>query len=133
MSHFNRYHCLMEDLSRRLDIKFRIAGGNVMRKAFKGFLVGFLVVAAMTFLVACNNNGNVNANQDAEDQRQYFEVTDLAGNTVQVPEDIQSVVVTSYKGAFEALVLLGRMDLLAGMCDTSRYAWLLEVCLLYTS
>lgn len=117
----------MEDLSRRLDIKFRIAGGNVMRKAFKGFLVGFLVVAAMTFLVACNNNDNVNANQDAEDQRQYFEVTDLAGNTVQVPEDIQSVVVTSYKGAFEALVLLGRMDLLAGMCDTSRYAWLLEV------
>ena len=39
----------MEDLSLRLDMKFRIAGGNVMRKAFKGVLVGFLVAAAMTF------------------------------------------------------------------------------------
>lgn len=97
-----------------------------MKNSFKGIIVGVLLVLTMPVLLACNNNANDNTNQDVDALRTYFEVTDLAGNTVQVPEDIQSVVVTSYKGAFEALVLLGRMDLLAGMCDTSRYAWLLE-------
>ena len=98
-----------------------------MKNSFKGIIVGVLLVLSMSVLLPCNNNVSDNTNQDVDAQLTYFEVTDLDGNTLQVPEDIQSVVVTSYKGAFEALVLLGRMDLLSGMCDTSRYAWLLQV------
>ena len=98
-----------------------------MKNSFKGIIVGVLLVLSMSVLLPCNNNVSDNTNQDVDAQLTYFEVTDLAGNTLQVPEDIQSVVVTSYKGAFEALVLLGRMDLLSGMCDTSRYVWLLQV------
>ena len=78
-------------------------------------------------LVACNNGGepNTDDNQNTVEEG-YREVVDLEGNTVTVPETIESVVVTSWKGAFESLVLLNRTDLLVGMCDTTRYNWLMQ-------
>lgn len=51
-------------------------------------------------------------------------VTDLLGNSVTISSEIESVAITSWKGAFESFVLLGRLDLVTCMCDTSRYIWL---------
>lgn len=55
------------------------------------------------------------------------EVTDLAGNTITVPEMIESVIITSWKGALETFVVLQSVDLIKGMCDTMRYSWLRQV------
>lgn len=54
------------------------------------------------------------------------EMEDLMGNTVSVPspENLNSYIITSWKGAFGASVLLGQIDKVVGMCDTSEYAWL---------
>lgn len=54
-------------------------------------------------------------------------VTDSVGNEVEIPTEVDSVVITSWKGAFECFILLGRLDLVKGMSDTARYEWLRKV------
>ena len=50
-------------------------------------------------------------------------VVDMEGNTVVLPKELNSIAITSWKGAFENFVLLGRTDLITAMSDTSRYVW----------
>lgn len=54
------------------------------------------------------------------------EMEDLMGNTVSVPspQSLNHFIITSWKGAFGAAVMLGQLDKVSGMCDTSKYAWL---------
>lgn len=54
------------------------------------------------------------------------EVLDLEGTPINVPapDELDSIVITSWKGAYGAVVLLGQMDRITGMSDTSRYGWL---------
>ena len=54
-------------------------------------------------------------------------VTDLVGNEVEIPETVESVIITSWKGAMECFILLGRIDLIKGMSDTKRYEWLRKI------
>ncbi|MFV0406930.1 MAG: hypothetical protein ACK5LN_08940, partial [Propioniciclava sp.] len=53
------------------------------------------------------------------------EVLDLEGTSVSVPppDEIDSIVVTSYKGAFDSAVLLGQLDKITGMAQSSNRAW----------
>lgn len=98
-----------------------------MKSRIKMLFLALAIILSLGMLVACNNGGepNTDDNQNTVEEG-YREVVDLEGNTVTVPETIESVVVTSWKGAFESLVLLNRTDLLVGMCDTTRYNWLMQ-------
>lgn len=98
-----------------------------MKSIIKMLFLALAIFFSLGMLVACNNGGepNTDDNQNTVEEG-YREVVDLEGNTVTVPETIESVVVTSWKGAFESLVLLKRTDLLVGMCDTTRYNWLMQ-------
>ncbi|SHH97446.1 substrate-binding protein [Sporobacter termitidis DSM 10068] len=51
-------------------------------------------------------------------------VQDLAGNDVTIPSELHKVAITSWMGALGAFALLGRIDMVSSMADTSRYAWL---------
>lgn len=59
-------------------------------------------------------------------EQDRVEMKDLMGNTVSVPEPrlLNHLIITSWKGAFGAAVMLGQLDKVSGMCDTSKYAWL---------
>lgn len=54
------------------------------------------------------------------------EVADLQGTPVSVPApaDLDSIVVTSFKGAYGSAVLLGQIDKITGMADNSKFTWL---------
>lgn len=52
------------------------------------------------------------------------EIIDMAGNTVTIPAEVNKIAVTSWKGAFGALALLGQLDKVTVMADTGRYTWL---------
>lgn len=54
------------------------------------------------------------------------EIEDLEGTPVSVPppEQIDSIVVTSWKGAYGSAVLLGQIDKITGMADNSAFVWL---------
>lgn len=55
-------------------------------------------------------------------------VVDLEGTEVEVPvpEDLDKIIVTSFKGAFPAALILGQADKVIGMGDLSKYTWLLK-------
>lgn len=98
-----------------------------MKKSVKILFLCLAVILSFALLVACSNGETTPNDNDTQDVTEgYREVIDLEGNTVTVPENIESIVVTSWKGAFESLVLLNRTDLLVGMCDTTRYNWLMQ-------
>lgn len=62
----------------------------------------------------------------AESTDGVMEVADLAGNMVQVPvpEELNKIVITSFKGAYGSAVLLGQIDKVTGMADNSKFIWL---------
>jgi iron complex transport system substrate-binding protein len=51
-------------------------------------------------------------------------IKDLAGNSVTIPAQLHKVAITSWMGAFGAMALLGHIDQVSSMADTSRYAWM---------
>lgn len=57
------------------------------------------------------------------DKGEMRTVIDMAGNEVRVPEQIRKVIITSWGEPFGILISLGKLDIVAGMCDTSRYPW----------
>ena len=110
-----------------------------MKKRFMSLLL--CAVFLMTCLAACGGNTTQTTTEtkketavetkDSEDNKEtegsdMVEMEDLMGNTVSVPspENLNSYIITSWKGAFGASVLLGQIDKVVGMCDTSEYAWL---------
>ncbi len=98
-----------------------------MKKSVKILFLCLAVILSFALLVACSNGETTPNDNDTQDVTEgYREVIDLEGNIVTVPENIESIVVTSWKGAFESLVLLNRTDLPVGMCDTTRYNWLMQ-------
>ncbi|MFV0254022.1 MAG: ABC transporter substrate-binding protein, partial [Beutenbergiaceae bacterium] len=63
---------------------------------------------------------------EAEAVDGLVEVLDLEGTPVMVPppDELDSIVITSYKNAYGAAVLLGQIDKVTGMADTSNFVWL---------
>lgn len=51
-------------------------------------------------------------------------VVDMEGNSLTIPKELKSIAITSWKGAFGAAVLLGQLDKVTVMSDTSRYFWM---------
>lgn len=101
-------------------------------KAFRTKTLALLLSLAMIIglLAGCSGGGVAQTGGTAatgQTQPEQREVSDLVGNTVTVPAKITSVAITSWKGAFEIFVLLGRKDLVTSMADTSRYVWLRQV------
>ena len=65
----------------------------------------------------------------AEDKKgDTHTVLDLEGTEIEVPvpEELERIVVTSFKGAFPAALILGQVDKIYGMGDLSKYTWLLK-------
>ena len=65
----------------------------------------------------------------AEDKKgNTHTVLDLEGTEIEVPvpEELERIVVTSFKGAFPAALILGQVDKIYGMGDLSKYTWLLK-------
>lgn len=62
----------------------------------------------------------------AENSGGLVDAADLAGNTVQVPspENLNKIVITSFKGAYGSAVLLGQIGKVTGMADNSKFIWL---------
>lgn len=54
-------------------------------------------------------------------------IKDMAGNPVTIPAKVESIAITSWKGAFGASLLLGHLDKVVVMADTGRYTWLQHV------
>ena len=95
------------------------------RTALKG-LAGLGIAAAGMGLLAGSNEGTSVALAETE-AKATRTVTDLVGNEVEIPETVESVIITSWKGAMECFILLGRIDLIKGMSDTKRYEWLRKI------
>ena len=75
-----------------------------MKKSVKFLFLCLAVILSFALLVACSNGETTPNDNDTQDVTEgYREVIDLEGNTVTVPENIESIVVTSWKGAFEEL------------------------------
>ena len=106
-----------------------------MAKFLKRMLCLLLAAAMLISLVACSSDTSDDgttaaaetteaAEEETTAEAATREVTDLQGNTLTLPTEIESVAITSWMGAFGAFVLLGQIDKVTCMADTSRYAWL---------
>lgn len=107
------------------------ANAGMTRRSFVRVLgvTGAALMAGSFSLFGCSagNSNEQTADQQAADVPETREVTDLAGNTITVPGKLESVIITSWKGAMETLMILGHEDLIHGMSDTTRYSWLRKV------
>lgn len=83
--------------------------------------------AAAGALSGCSGGQASEQKQSEPEEPRTREVTDQVGNTIEVPAKLENVIITSWKGAMEAFMVLGHEDLIKGMSDTSRYAWLRTV------
>ncbi|EHQ90523.1 ABC transporter substrate-binding protein [Desulfosporosinus youngiae] len=97
-----------------------------MNKSIKviSIVLGFLM---MFSVVGCNNApqaANGTADKAAGQESQVVTKVDMAGNSVTLPAKLNKVAITSWMGSFGAVALLGRVDLVSAMADTSRYAWM---------
>lgn len=79
-------------------------------------------------LSACSNTGTTEQNtktvESSSSEKKMRTVTDMAGNQVEVPEQIESVVITSWGQPFGIMLSLGKVDLVKGMSDSKRYPWI---------
>jgi len=92
------------------------------------------IILATVLLVAilggCSNKASTPAAVSsapataASQSPQTRTIQDQAGNSVTIPSQLHKVAITSWMGAFGAAALLGRIDLVSSMADTSRYAWM---------
>ncbi|MEC0182846.1 ABC transporter substrate-binding protein [Paenibacillus peoriae] len=105
-----------------------------MKNIKKVLILLLIVTMSSTLLAACGAkstesvpNATESIPTNAASTSTEREVTDLAGNTIKVPNEIKSVSITSWKGALEIFTLLGHEDLVASMADTSRYIWLRRI------
>ena len=101
---------------------------GMTRRSFVGVL-GAATLAGSFALAGCAQGGSDKDSkpEEAKSEPETREVTDLAGNTITVPAQLESVIITSWKGAMETLMILGHEDLIKGMSDTTRYSWLRKV------
>ncbi len=106
-----------------------------MKKSkIKAFLLLSLAIS-FTLLTGCGARpSEPTASQPSEtaesvavsSSHELVEAADLAGNMVQVPspENLNKIVITSFKGAYGSAVLLGQIDKVTGMADNSKFIWL---------
>lgn len=103
----------------------------------RGFIAGSAAIAAGAAVAgrllaadqawAASSTADAGASASAAtDADGLVEVVDLEGTSVAVPpaDELDSIVITSYKGAFPAALILGQLDKVTGMASTERYLWL---------
>lgn len=63
------------------------------------------------------------------DKKTTVSIKDLTGETTEVPspDNLKSIAITSWKGAFNSAILLNQADKIKVMCSTQQFPWLNHV------
>ncbi|SHN67873.1 ABC transporter substrate-binding protein [Desulfitobacterium chlororespirans] len=98
----------------------------MLKKMRKNVALLLSAVLLLGYLTGCSGTKPANPAETpgASTPAATREIVDMQGNTVTIPTEVNKIAVTSWKGAFGSLILLGQLDKVAVMADVARYTWL---------